>query len=113
MYIIFYRSSSTSILFRFVDALDEATKVLHASQKVVPLFAPAHQLKFQILKINALTREAEYYCELLHPTLQECLQVTTLHICTTEITILDAHRNICGSFKDFNIFNGGFEYEQN
>jgi len=62
---------------RFVDALEDATKVLHASQKVVPLFAPAHQLKFQILKINALTREAEYYCELLHPTLQECLQMLT------------------------------------
>ena len=77
MYSLFF-ISSTSILFRFVDALDEATKVLHASQKVVPLFAPAHQLKFQILKINALTREAEYYCELLHPTLQECLQVTAL-----------------------------------
>ena len=76
--IVLIRTVKKSILFRFVDALDEATKVLHASQKVVPLFAPAHQLKFQILKINALTREAEYYCELLHPTLQECLQVIAL-----------------------------------
>jgi len=59
---------------RFVEALREACDVVEQSRAVVPLFAPAHRLKFQILKINALTREAEYTCEILHPTLQECLQ---------------------------------------
>ena len=58
-------------------ALEEASEVLEESQKSIPLFAPAHKIKFQILKINALTREAEYYSELLHPTLQECLQLLT------------------------------------
>lgn len=62
---------------RFVTALEEASLVIAETRKVVPLFAPAHKLKFQILKINALTREAEYYNELLHPTLQECLQILT------------------------------------
>ena len=60
---------------RYVEALEEAADVLNRSQKSVPLFAPAHELKSQILKINALTREAEYYNELLHPTLQDALQV--------------------------------------
>ena len=62
---------------RFVTALEEACGVISETRTVVPLFAPAHKLKFEILKINALTREAEYYKELLHPTLQECLQILT------------------------------------
>ena len=62
---------------RFVAALKEASRVIAETRSVVPLFAPAHKLKFQILKINALTREAEYYNELLHPTLQEALQILT------------------------------------
>jgi len=62
---------------RYVDALKEAAEVITRCQKCVPLFAPAHELKAQILKINALTREAEYYNELLHPTLQDALQMLT------------------------------------
>ena len=61
---------------RYVEALKEASEVLVRCQKSVPLFAPAHELKSQILKINALCREAEYYNELLHPTLQDALQVS-------------------------------------
>lgn len=62
---------------RYVEALKEASEVLVRCQKSVPLFAPAHELKSQILKINALCREAEYYNELLHPTLQDALQMLT------------------------------------
>ena len=65
---------------RYVDALKEAAEVITRCQKSVPLFAPAHELKAQILKINALTREAEYYNELLHPTLQDALQVSIMLI---------------------------------
>merc|ERR1712062_299687 len=52
-------------------------QIISRCQNAVPLFAPAHELKTQILKINALTREAEYYNELLHPTLQDALQMLT------------------------------------
>ena len=60
-----------------MSALGVACSVIDETRRAVPLFAPAHKLKREILKINALTREAEYYNELLHPTLQECLQILT------------------------------------